>query len=330
MNVLMYVTVMLMLLSLLAYSKVESYRSFSSLKSEFISYMSIKEREDLGANNKSFWYDNISFPKQVPEEKKVEKDKNKKTPKPPLPKAKGSSRLSLHLILNSESREKDPEAYKQTRQLFKQLVMQMCGKHEFFQKLIEKQPNFLNELLNRITQLADQSPEIAKMSKVAHLANLKFEDTELDHAMYLMLKGIPSNAAPLQKVQNEEEEEAPEGSLGLEGTQGSDDDIATVEKEESHAPAGFVSILDYITVKNDSKVRVFLASPTLLMAIYGDYNIVEQIVAKRNELLREVRRNSDYKEQASKDFKASFDHAGTSSDFDSILEFSVTTTTPNK
>ena len=92
----------------------------------------------------------------------------------------------------------------------------------------------------------------------------------------------------------------------------------------------FVSILDYLTFGGKVKIRVFLASKPLLLALFERESLVDQILKERMDLARAVRRKKEAVlslKDASERFEKLF---ASESPFRYLLDFNVSTTTPPK
>lgn len=310
MNILLYVMTLLLLLSAMTYAKIDSFRSLVGLNAGFVHYMEKTEREPISqvADN---WYARLH-----PSSNATRKDEKAK-------RVIGSPRLSFYLFIDAEERSQNGEAYSQTRELTKQLLTYLYGEHKEFKEAIARKPNFFNELLDAIQQAAKELPETRELSRADDLSKLPIADTELHYLFYLMLNGQPkaeesTSQNHVEAAQIELEEEAPDQEAEAE---------AEAESEEAHSPAGFTSLLDYITLKNVLKIRVFLAPRPILMAIYGDAQVVDDLMKTRRLLFNEVMRGKPL-EEATQEFMAAFASRGNASLYSAILEFAVTKTAP--
>lgn len=310
MNILIFVMSMLMILALLTYSKMENFRSSVSVQKEFVRYMEKTERQPLTMIALD-WYDRITV-------RTLQKA-------PSGPKAEGTSFLSVHLLFDKEARQKNDAAFQQTKALAKQLMTHLYANEEFYKKAQDERPNLLDELLDRVVEIADEISEKKKIERPSALANFDFNDPVNNDVMYNMVKGLrlpekPSDAHPpiIKEEIVKEEEERP-----------GDEESDKQNDGDRDAPhPGFVSLLDYLTATKTTKIRVYLASQILLTAIYGDPAIAAKIVEKRRELYRSVRKTELSKETASKEFEEAFKNEGTADSYEALLNFSVTETNP--
>ena len=86
---------------------------------------------------------------------------------------------------------------------------------------------------------------------------------------------------------------------------------------------------DFISLNPNLKIRVFLAPPTLLKAIYGDEHHVNKIIETRNELYAEVmKKEGKDPNLATKEFENTFKGRLTSFDEETLLDYTVSKTDP--
>lgn len=312
MSVLTYVMTMLMLLTALTYARMESYRTTAGLEVGFINFMETQGRKPISLVADE-WYGSISFAQEDPGKSK---DKN------PREVIKGNSRLSFHLFINSLDRGTNGAAYSQTRELAKNLITLLYQEEDFFKQIHEERPNFINELLDEIEQAASNLPNDMKITKATRLSKLEFKDKQLQYVFYLMLHGLPK-LEPKPQDPSGDSAGAEEQELDKQT-----DPVIIEESQEDHAAGGYVSLLDYITVRSYIKIRVYLASEKLLMAIYGNEDVVSDIMGKRSELYGEVRSGDKEKQIATLEFQGQFQTMGTAPAFSAILDFSVSNVNP--
>lgn len=305
MNILIYVIMMMSLLAALTYAKMEGLRSMMLLKGNFVNYMAMSEM-DASKRGAIAGYDAVHVIERT-------KSSSKKSP------VKGAGqRLSLHCLLSPEAREASPEQYNQTRALLKSLMTNLYKDERFFQEMQSKNPNFLDDILNEIMLASEREPK-QKIKNPEGLLNLVFspQADDLHYSFYLMMHGKPCSSTTHEANYSNPVDASNEDSE---------------DSDNAHADAGYVALIDFITVRSQvKKVRAYLASPELLMAIYSDFGIVKKIIEMRTELSREARRKKGRPlSELTEQFKSSFENAGQAPNFVEILDFSVTKTTPPK
>lgn len=316
MNILIYVTTLLMLLAILTYSRLENFRSSGGFQTGFINRIGLEENTILSKHAES-WYGKLK-----PNSKAANENNADST---------AGSRLSVHLLIKQEKREKQQEAYQQTRALLKQLIHELYNKESFYTEMAQKQPNFVEAILNEIQAAALEVEKKQNITKATGLLNLKFNDEELHMAFVKMMHGLPVQATETPK---------PEATksfvvqlVDVEKTDTDDELLEGIEATETHAPTGYVSLLDFITVRPTTKVRVFLAAQPLLLAIYQEPGVVENIMERRQELYKTLKdtpksETKKVQEELSKAFEQEFALKGHSEEYKAILDFSITKTNP--
>ncbi|MBA3958520.1 MAG: hypothetical protein H0X51_09055 [Parachlamydiaceae bacterium] len=320
MNILLYVIVILMLLTTMSYARWESFLAVMGLQRGFVHYMGSTEQAAINSNAAT-WYHTI-----VVRDKAATQPKKGEASKP-------GGRLSFHLFLKESDREKYHAEYQKTRALAKQLMTSLYGEKRFFVEMAAKRPNFLDDILNEIEHASSNLESNKSIKETAGLLNLEFVDPDLHHTFYLMMRGIPTE----KKV---EEDTKPSSFIEEESTLDTDEEEDhAIESKESHASLGYLSLMDFITVRpNSNKVRIFLAPRPVLNAIYDDPHLVDGIIEKRLSFYRELNRfrkdhkdeseRKTHKDELSKRFSDEFSQLGHAPEYKDLLDFSVSGTLP--
>ena len=234
MNVLIFVVTMLMLLALLTYSRLETYFSSQVFQTVFNQYMVTEER---------------SYINQAADKLYGETQASKGASHAGTSAIKATPRLSLILLQDREKRTADESEWPQRVILLKNLMTSLYEDQPFFQRIQQKNPLFLDELIAELTQAIDALPQDQKLKKAADLANITLKNPELDIILYKMLHG----ASIITPLSNENEEKPATRDVSIDQADISDD-------EESYKSSeGYFSLLDYINFSPNSKIRVFLA-----------------------------------------------------------------------
>ncbi|MBA2728425.1 MAG: hypothetical protein H0U49_09675 [Parachlamydiaceae bacterium] len=361
MNILLFVTSLLMILSLLTYARIDNFRYFMGMQSEFERYMRSVERVYINKSAEN-WYETSRAKKkdpsgpQAPPGQALQKpnDPNKKPEpkdddpnKPPTDepidptkpldssgKTESSgiptSRLSLRVLFNQKMRDANADSYLQTREWAIKLMKELYGKQKFFTDMLEENPEFLNEMLSYLEHFVSDLPDNERPKNAADLANLDIKDKENPFwkTFYLMLKGCPKEDLAIV-VKPQEEKKArifqpgeEDGSIEEDETDGAEEAI------EYCSPLGYDSILNYISLRNTTKIRVYLASRELLTVIFGSSQAADEVINKRMALYRAVMQDTPPAD-ASKQFQAAFSGLE-SEDSKSLLDFKVTKTNPSE
>lgn len=312
MNVLLFVTTMIMVLSMLTYAKMQTYRNFSILQAEFNRYIMESERGYIN-NGALWWYENSRATVRGPNQNKSQK-------------GGARSRLSFIVFIDKSKQAAYAQAYPQILLLSKKLMYNLYHDQPFFQQVEQQRPDILDALLASL-MVADSLPKDQKPKKAADLSNLDLGDPLLNSVFYFMLKGAPAPEA-IQPVQQTAQ---PPSLLSeyqaVQGNAEADDENGDPNKKEEYkSPEGYYSLLDYIILEDTVKIRVFLAPRALLTAIFDDPNVVEAIIELRNNLYNQVVNGSMNAANASTQFQTM---AAPRTTFDqTILDFTVTKTNP--
>lgn len=314
MNVLLFVSTMIMVMAMLTYARLETYRSFSLLQEHFNTYMVKNERGYINQTAK-WWYDTSRATK------KGNSNKTKKS--------EGRSRLSFLFFIDKAKKETNIQIYPQIYLLAKKLMYVLYKNQPFFIEMEQQRPDILDILLNSL-MVADNLPKEQKIKKAEDLANLDLGDPVLNIFFYKMLKGTEMTQDQKPKIEPkvlsmvELEFKPQEEDKGEEDDEGGDTDI----KEEYHSPENYYSLLDYITIEDSTKIRVFLAPYGILLALFDDPILVRNIMEYRQDLFTKLTNDTLKAPEASDQFKNLFLPRVDPTFNENILDFSVTKTNP--
>lgn len=308
MNILLFVTTLIMVMGLLTYAKLQTFISYSAIQTEFDNYMKNVERSAI--NKQAIWiYDNNTA------SKKQGLKGDKKT-------TDSLARLSFSIFIDEKKRQARAQDLGQMTLLTKQLIHILYHDQDFYKEAFKRNQNIVDILLERIYQIAISLPNEKKLTKASDLANLDLGDPELNLFFYKILNGThtkeelaalepPTPIAVLVEERGEED------------SQDSDDP----EEEEYKTPTGYRSLLDFITLKDASKIRIYLAPKELLLAIFGDNETVASIINTRNAIYKAITTGAK-PEEASDQFKLRFEGQVPQEYNKQSLDFKVTKTNP--
>ncbi len=125
---------MLMLLALMTYGRLETYRSSQIFQVLFENYM---EEDERG-------YINMIALKKYNDAKGSKKESGATRPK-----VLASPRISISLLLKKEDKEKAPLEVASFYALFKNLMISLYDEQPFYKKILEERPHFLKKSLQR-------------------------------------------------------------------------------------------------------------------------------------------------------------------------------------
>lgn len=313
MNILLYVTTVIMILTALSYSRLEHFHGFFGVQAGFKQYMETTERKPLSMISDR-WYHKVKLATHKSEGRGSAN--------------KASSRLPIFTILNSEDRTQNANFHSKVREILKKLMVQLYHDQKSFAALYQKNPQFLDAVLDQLEAAADQyfAQEDKKGVKAEILSNLTIEELGLRNIVYVMLKGTPQDMEPeKQKKKLRFDQPIAKKSVGKE-----EEADAAEESMDSHSEAGYVSLIDQVTADKKLKIRVYLASPDLLMAIYEDQKLVDEIVNERQQIYRALKNDSLKEHEGTETFKNRFALAGKAAQYGEILDFGVSKSNPNK
>lgn len=171
---------------------------------------------------------------------------------------KSLRQLTFRYVYDKKARDAHVNEAKQYRVLMIELMKILYGEAAFFKELERKNANFLEEMLDAIEKATEDAPK-KLIKQTRDLARLDLGDPALQEAFYHMLKGTISR----EKLKEIEE-------------------MTPHMKEKA-----YVSLFTYINnngVKNVPTIRIALAPPEILKAIFVNDEIVEAILVKRQEL----------------------------------------------
>ncbi len=332
MNVLLFVTSMIMVMAMLTYGRLQTYRSFSLTQNEFNRFMTETERGDI---NKAamLWYENSlgerrgSGASQAAATPSTTSSKSQGAPSTST-RSQALSRLSFATFIDNKKKEAHQKEYPQIRNLAQKLIYVLYRNQPFFKEMEAKNPDFVNSLLNAL-MVADTLSDDNKIKRASELANLNLGDEDLNHVFYEMLQGTAQPGERLTKPKTGEEMPKLEFQAPEDKGEPEDKSIEGGRKEEYYSGSGYYSLLDFITLRDSTKVRVYLAPKMLLMAIFDDPGLVDSIIAARNDLYKKVSSNEISDSDASKSFEDMF-KGRIDPNLSEILDFSVSSTNPAK
>lgn len=319
MNILLFVTSLLMILSLMTYARIDSFRYFLGMEAEFERYMSTIERISTNAAAVQ-WYKTTRAPKPKT---------NTPAPKPPAnPKTQkkqgqSASRLSFRIFIDQKMRQDNPEAFKQTAEWAKRLMITLYGNQKFFIEAHQKNPTFMDQILESLERATEGLfTGKQKLTDVAQLSNL-YLDESVAQVFYRMLKGCSNSELKADQPVEEEKEDI----VKVPANSDNDQEEDTSTEAEEYSKEGRDSLLNYITLSNATRIRVYLASRALLAAMFGEVSVADSIIEARQALYRAVINESLTAEEATDQF-ADLLKGYMSNNDEEFLDFTVSRTNP--
>lgn len=176
MNVLMFVMAMLMLMSLMTYSKFNEFRIQSTMQYQFDNYMQHQERKYF--NDRS-----IDKYDQTHVRKKNESKENGRK------RNSSSSKLPIGVLLDRSQQSVGTDKYDMVRLLFKDLIMKTYGNQGFLIEALKERPDSIDEIIARFPEAIENLPNNQKISKPKDLADIDLDNSQLNETLYKLLKG---------------------------------------------------------------------------------------------------------------------------------------------
>ena len=310
MNVLLMVMVMLMMLSLMTYAKLETYRSTQILDKFFNHYMEIEERGDINKHAE----DQYKNTKMSSGPSKTGGAQTKALP-----------RLSLAKLLDKKFKKEHPHEWEQMINLLKNLTDTLYGKHAFYKEVMEHRPSAIEDLAVELTKRIADLESQNKPKTAADLANVPIKDEELNLLFYKMLLGAPYKEILQQKTPETK-------ATGAEADSDESEETLQGEEKEYSSPQGYYSLLDFITLRPSEKIRVYLAPKELLLSIFHDPDLVDQIIDERKQLYKSAV-GADTPEEIkglTESFKSQYDKFKDPTIDDKYLDWTVNKTNPKE
>lgn len=198
--------------------------------------------------------------------------------------------LNIQSLFEGSEKEKN---FQTQYNLLSKLIVILYSKKPFYREMEIKRPDFVRELLNTMIQ-AGKTRE-PKISHQKTLANLELHDAALQDIYAKMLSG---------------NNESKKGGCGA-GTEEDDYD----------------SLLNYLRVKKTvNPIRIQLAPKALLLAIYEDPALVDNMLNDINRLRQSVESNKEKKTEASLEFERLYKDRLPRDLDPSLFNFSITST----
>ncbi len=252
MNVLPIVFSILMLLSIMTYSQLQTFLLRSQIRLEYTCYLENRSRNSVNSLQEKL-YDSLHV-----------KGKGNENPSEHAA-ALGS--ISIHWFLDEPRSDQHWSYLQANREIVRRLFDIIYGDRKFYQEAEEKRPDIVNEVWQAvIEELKEKKARNETPKKIQHIANLSLEDPELAHFWSQILKY----------------DETPESIEAECGSKEAKD----VQKTVSYYP----NLLDFLTSKKitSQSYRLWLLKKPLLLAIFQDEGVANDIIRERRSLYNEL------------------------------------------
>lgn len=296
MNILPFVLALLLAMTLITTTKLATLKTLMTVRAKYLLFMKEAESLEFSQNQIKLYNEKT----RSDEDEDTETTEDGKTV--PTNKVRANKKLSFYALIKNE-KDKESPTYKTVSAITKRLLHILYKDQPFYQNIQEKRHDFLNELLDKLKTYGTEYKD--KIENITDLAQVDIHDHELSEVFAKMLEGAIISPE-LNKTQT----------------------------EEKSSRDCYPKLNEFTTY--DTKIqtiRIYLASPELLMAIFNDENIVDNIIKARKEHHKELKKHSKEnltipRQVESDKFKAAFE-ASIPSEFDkSLFNFEVTSTYP--
>lgn len=285
MNVLLFVFTMLMVISLMTYSRIEAFLGQSAIRQEYLCTITSKQRAPQN-EMQSTQYDTYKGKKAKPITKDEESSDEKEEPVVEAPTSKkedGTRFINIGPFLSEELRQKDLKKFEDLKLILSRLINSLYGDQPFFRKIYADRPYLTEDLLEKLIIQSSSERYKNQLPRKKDLATINFEDKNLQYVYAKMLRGTQT------------------GNCETKGK--------TAEERLQILKRNYPSLFDYLTLnkKDFTPIRLSLAPPELLLAIFGDQDTVNHLIESRTRLTNEVIKapktvKESEKKKASEDF----------------------------
>ena len=295
MNVIPIVFSILMLMAIMTYAQLQNFVMRNVVRAEYVCHIANRSRDNVNTLQQDM-YDNNHTPGEKREISKA---------------ADAVSKINLRIFETDHSAE-NQIYYEAHNEIAKRLIRILYSDRSFFREMEEKRPGVVDELWREVKRGLQKNKEQGKGIKSAkHLANLQLDDPELEIFLANLLK----------KVQTPE-------SLSYDCLS-----KGTKPKKAVYYP----NLIDYLSAQTASMkpYRLWLAKPPLLLAIFQDQNVVEDIILERDRLYKELKAaGEDDRKRMRPDIKLNLEYLFKSripSNYpDRIINFEASLTKPKR
>jgi hypothetical protein len=278
MNLLPFVLALLLALTVVTTAKLNSLKTLMNVRAKYVLYMKEAEAQEFSRDQRK------RYNKESGSDDDEETDLPIAQEEVTRNKVRAHKKINLKSLLPKSDKEKNIETYYTISTITKRLLNHLYKDQPFFQKLQEKRHDFLNELLEKISLYGKEYT--GKINKITDFAKIDIHDQELSEAFAKMLEGAVISPDFIHNSLKDPEQTSRDLYPSL-------DDFAFIDSSVE-------------------EIRIYLASPELLLAIFNEESIVEDIIKARREHYKELKkhRNEDLttpKQVESEKFRSTFE-----------------------
>ncbi len=308
MNVLIFVVTMVLLLAALSYESISNYLNMSLTRKQWQEFMQKDERGEQYVDALQLY--------DVTTVKEGNQDPRKRI--------QSTALINFGWIVDQQKQQQQPQVTQNLIEITKNLITQMYQNDIFFQELQVENPGFLDRIFEVLKNPIDASGQPLKIKSSAELSYIYWQDHKLHKAFNTMLMesyNPPAMVKPQQQSLVQQDQQR-SGEVVIE------EDPEAPNPDDHRDPPGYKSLRGFITFDPARyKIRVYRAPREVLLAIYNNPEVVEEIVQSSRRLYLDVLRGKTL-EEATEEFKNQFSGSAPPA-YSELLDFTVNKTSPD-
>lgn len=297
MGLLIQTSVLIMVIAIITYSRLDLFLPKKALENEIVNYMSHTERAWMNSTAVEY-YESLT-----PTVRGAQAEKEK---------SMGTGYISLRPLFNDDSQQME-----NTKAVLRSLLTVLYSDQPFVLNEIKQgayldPPSLFNALIDAIIQAGKNRPidDVKKQMKASQFKQLNLGP--MQSIFVNVVNGCTCTSEILETpnitVQDAEEEESEsEGSLDI-------------------VPRNYCSLFSFANLQPYRKLSIYLAPEETLLALYGSQQIVDDIIRTRTLAYQEYRKSKSQETRAALE---RFKSIPTVVDAN-FLDFTVTNTNPDR
>lgn len=303
MNLLIYITALLLVIASMSYQALSHYRVGAFLRSSWEHYMRIEMTCDFNSRIEGEYRllrrsngKNVGREEAGNVEAGIEAtDKN------------ASATINFRYLTKQELADAHPREAQLMTNLMKRLIHFLYGKQSFYQSALQERPALIDELIGALRQVEAELPQQQKVNRVSKLNALQPLEDNLKSFWYQLLRKNPADLSVL--------------ALLLQRP------LHIIQLQEECLE---ISLKSYLNDKNALKLRVYLAPRAILYALLQDERAVFEVSEERKKMYREAKKPGKNLALLTEQFKQFCSNYPEMREFEPILSFNVTATNPKE
>ena len=299
MQILTFVLTIMMMLAIVTYARFETFLDYKGVEIEYQHFMQHDERLAFNKKQRNYYFeaqgpsDELTPDNGEWEEQDEAEEDNKKE--------RLSGLLNIKVLVVQENSKRNEKEYLQTHEIALRLLNLLYHSHPAFKELYQTYEDLDSQILHELGDPSQHKIFYQGALTKDKLANIELSTPKIHEGYYMMLKGTQ-----------------PRKERG----------VQVIDERSSR---GYPSLLDYITISDKAKpLSIYLAPSQLLMAIYEDTGIVQNIMQKRTEIFLALRNKTMTPDQGKQELSRLFSNKLPNYMDESMLDYGVSKTAPPK